>query len=1529
MAEDTKYLPKEYVYNSRGLNARDEIDQQPPYFYLLNLNCLERQENSMSSRYGIKIINRDPDGTPNGTGYYFNSPVTSLAKLTFQSLPQRYAGLENGSLWQRNGNSQGPYSQIYQGLSGNPFQSVIVPCYQTALPFLFVYDALQSIKIAAGSDDAQLTGIDPPSTTADALPFSPLLTLIDNFSSSNSYDTSGFDGGWGYEFITNIGAGLGQLITDFPQFYDTSTFLAGGAAIATQSTLGSTLQTTVCSGFPSVPITTESVTVVVSTDANATTTGLGGDGGYAVSDTAFEYSIDGGNTWTIFGGADPSLYTAESLDFPFTYVLSIVGLTNLDLLQFRVQVISGLYVSPTLSLTTTGTILSIIASVADAGIFGEVCNGILSVRNSDSVTAVPIVSITASGQVGDVYTTLTVVTGAPHGANSGQNISIYGTSNDLADGFYPATVLSANSLTVPFLSPIGTPLTLSATGGTLQWVSASDGPNTCVLTDEYSTPYPTQFSAWGFYQQVDLSASNFPVGCWSGNVDTDTTAYVGVTADFNLSQNDQVTDSDLIVVTLQVGSPANIASIRLQFDVNGSGYTSSYYYANIAPAYYQGNIANQQLAYQTTQNQILADALGLITGQPESSTTAQLQPSNISTGSDSWIAVLIPRGNFLPVGSAGQSGLDWTNITGWQVVIETTATAITGDGSSTVAMNGLYLQWGYGPSSFAGVGYDYRYTYYNLATGTESSPSGEMEFNPQYGYLSSLAAPFYLRQAAQVSGYYSTDPQVTHYRVYRRGGIYANNWLLIDQIPNITDGGPFLYKDVVPDASLVQAQPLVLDNDPPVTASLITPILTTLAAATTGPGQSIYSTYSPQLITVVDDTAVFVPNQTVLLGNAYNLEEILVITGGMGQFTAIVRLQHNAGEQIQVNSVPRVKCNLCAIVNLPGGATQVIVAGDESNPHRVYYAKPGQPENFGPENYVDSSSPDDPVMALINWRGTSLVATQATWYVFVGGAKPYLQPTGAAHGIVANGGWCLAEGVIPFRAADGWRFFSGADGKYMTLPVEWIFRTNPECLPPQANTSDYAQDVFAFYNNCVYGSYISLNDGDRYRLVYDTVYSRFRQDDIAATAMLWEKDTNLLICGVPIYSQGFANPQSASNYLLGYAVVADQQYNQDYDDGGWGLGNVSPELYVTSFNWSNPQNATATDPSTFASSDISVLGNQLTVTAAQLNIPPTATVTGISVSFAGWGLIDNTLPIRAGVFLGGVLSPQLDTPAITPDPIPYTLGGESFTWGFALTPALLNAGLVIYIYGGYVHFGIGLTALNQLVVTVYYSLNGTDALIQTPIQLNIQTPYRDLGKPHFPKQWNVLETDCNTQGQDLQTTLWFDSGEAAEIVLPSVNTGTQREKVQQPINAGDGNQSYSMSIQHTMAVTVAPTLFQENIYAALLADYRSSFDSYWQKAGIDELKLWKEAYFDYSCTEVVNFSLYRNGDMNNAYFVFSLPVQPNRAVVRVLFPALKSRLWRMVGVSTGDFQLWSPVQVDSKPLLEGSGYERVTYGVYE
>jgi hypothetical protein len=336
---------------------------------------------------------------------------------------------------------------------------------------------------------------------------------------------------------------------------------------------------------------------------------------------------------------------------------------------------------------------------------------------------------------------------------------------------------------------------------------------------------------------------------------------------------------------------------------------------------------------------------------------------------------------------------------------------------------------------------------------------------------------------------------------------------------------------------------------------------------------------------------------------------------------------------------------------------------------------------------------------------------------------------------------------------------------YKTLPVEWIFRGNPECLPPQADPTQFSQSILAYYNNVVYCSYVSLNAGQRYRLDYDTQYLRYRNDDVAATAMLWETDTNAFLVGKEI---------SPGNY----AVVQDQV--GDYDDGGWNAGQ----------------------------------------------------------------------------------------------------------------------------------------------------------LVKTPINLTIQHPYRDLGKPHQAKNWNMLETDCNTQNQVLNTTLLFEDG-SISIPLATINTGTNRVKAELIVTGagedeGGGQEAYRASILHTIAVTTAVTLYQEAIHAALLVEERASWECYWVKFGTDDSKFAKESYWDYTSPVPINVSLYADGS-TTPYFIFQLLAQPNRAVIRVRHGNVNSgataftfRTWRAIAIvdSSTDplqsFQFWANPKVLWKPIGQHS-----------
>lgn len=881
-------------------------------------------------------------------------------------------------------------------------------------------------------------------------------------------------------------------------------------------------------------------------------------------------------------------------------------------------------------------------------------------------------------------------------------------------------------------------------------LAQTDAGPLAVIFNLYGSPNPEQFSASGVLTTLPGTARNFTLGGYiTGTIQPSTTATVGATVDLDLSQNNQVQPQSLICFAMQLSDPAGISQINIMFDINNSGYTSSYYQASVSPAYFQSGIDNDTDPYTTTSDEILALTLGVVSGDNSTSQQQlsqqivnQLQPTQANTGQGAWSTVYIPIANFLPVGNAGQPGFDWASVTGWQIEVITTTSS-----SVTLAANGLYLIWNAGPSSFGGIGYDYRYIYFNANTQTPSNPSQEQNFSQQFGYVASYEAPIVLCQNFNVEGVYSNDPQVTHIRLYRRGGYLNQNWFYLDQIPNVTAGGMFAYKDIIPDSSLLQSDILELDNDAPITSSLQNPIVTTLTAPTVGPGMSPYNAFVPQTVTTAQ-AATFLPNQLVVIGTPQNLEQVSVVTGGVGVFTAVLRLTHAAGEQVQVFSIPQQPCDL---VGLAYG--QVWVAGDPNNPHFLYYSKRGFPENFSPKNYIPCGSPSSPIMAVItDYRGTLFVATLTTWYQISPGSPPIAQATGSVHGIVSKAGWTQAEGSIWLASIDGIREFRGADGPYRSLPIEWIFQDIPQTPIPLADNSAMGTRIMAFYNDDVYFGYKAI-DGSFNRLIWDTDYSRWRNDDVPAIAMFVEPDTNTFL---------YAKFMTAG-IQSGYAIVQDQI--GDYDDGGW--------------------------------------------------------------------------------------------------------------------------------------------------------VNGQ--LAKTPINMNIQAPYEDLGAPHFPKNWNTVEVDADTNGQDMEVILNFDDG-IAPINLGIINT-TIRQKIQLNVNGGDGQESYKCSPQITASVIKAPILYQLNVYAATLAANRMSLDTYWIDMGVETSKVVKQCYFDYTSTAPINISIYADGS-SVPYYTYTLPAEPNRADIRVRFPALKLRKFRMIVLSDEPMQMWRNPRLEWKPVLASgaSGY---------
>jgi len=123
------------------------------------------------------------------------------------------------------------------------------------------------------------------------------------------------------------------------------------------------------------------------------------------------------------------------------------------------------------------------------------------------------------------------------------------------------------------------------------------------------------------------------------------------------------------------------------------------------------------------------------------------------------------------------------------------------------------------------------------------------------------------------------------------------------------------------------------------------------------------------------------------------------------------------------------------------------------------------------------------------------------------------------------------------------------------------------------------------------------------------------------------------------------------------------------------------------------------------------------------------------------------------------------------------------------------------------------------------------------------------------------------------------------------------------------------------------------MYAAMLAEYSASIDSYWLKFGTEESKIVKQGYFDYTTPQPITCNLYADNSAT-PYFTFVLPAQTVRSVVRVRFGNVNSgttaftlRTWRMVMTAAADsdgnqFQMWESPRIEWKQVGAGHTYQQ-------
>ena len=459
------------------------------------------------------------------------------------------------------------------------------------------------------------------------------------------------------------------------------------------------------------------------------------------------------------------------------------------------------------------------------------------------------------------------------------------------------------------------------------------------------------------------------------------------------------------------------------------------------------------------------------------------------------IPVKIQRSAFTAFGNAGNGGNTWANVAAFRIEI----TPPGGISVGTFSISALSISGLGGPDVTAGgaVPYDYRITFFNINTGTES--------NPTVPWISSLyVSP--QNTPVGINWFFSfnsnLDPQVTHVRIYRRGGTLTAGWFFVAQVPVALQG----YIDSSTDLDIASNNLLSITNDPPVTTSLKVPVDTTMQNAVNG--------FNVNTVTPASMANIF-PNQVLTVDVGSQQETVIVQSITATTFTAFFQTGHASGTAISANTRVGTPMNLAACA-----FEQMWLAGDPNNPNRLYYSNPQAPENFPVSNYIEIGVPSDPIMAVVVLRGQLFVFTTQRVYrvVVYPGIVPTAYPTSSRHGLISSWAWCIEEAQIWYRSADGIYVFNGDTSQYASEPVEWILaKKEPNLGPVPTDLISLSplnlntQNILMAYNkNELFYSYLGTGN-IQVRMIFETLNKRWRNDTGDYLAMNNEEDTQTLV----------------------------------------------------------------------------------------------------------------------------------------------------------------------------------------------------------------------------------------------------------------------------------------------------------------------------------------------------------------------------------------------------------------------------------
>lgn len=217
-----------------------------------------------------------------------------------------------------------------------------------------------------------------------------------------------------------------------------------------------------------------------------------------------------------------------------------------------------------------------------------------------------------------------------------------------------------------------------------------------------------------------------------------------------------------------------------------------------------------------------------------------------------------------------------------------------------------------------------------------------------------------------------------------------------------------------------------------------------------------------------------------------------------------------------------------------------------------------------------------------------------------------------------------------------------------------------------------------------------------------------------------------------------------------------------------------------------------------------------------------------------------------------------------------------------------------------------------------YSIGG--ALQQVPVAIDLLTENFDQGQPKNPKVYNELTVDINTRGETVTVELQFDNGQTVHVI-GTVST-PKRQQVNFTLNGGEGYSSLNQAFHLYGNVSQNVDIYELHLKALIESETRKSYDTYLTKYGVEEWKVAKQGYFEYTSTADIAVQCFMEGS-TTAAFSFTLPNSGgNRTITWVRFPANKARIYRWLATCGSDFQMYQSSHIEVKPLCGLKGYTR-------